>query len=226
MEHYLDMGIDVNVEDKRGYTFVSYCLEQYEVLELLISYGGNVNHADRDGLTILMEAFKVFRPISMGTRTCVRLLVENGADPNAVCNYGRTALLYALDKSYSNIFDIRLLFEYNMDMEGSYMSKLHNHLKPLLYTAYDYENFEVAELFFQYGIDMTKQNWLLDIEHLPKGLKGNDELYNKLLHLYENPLDLSVLARNKVRRLLGRDVSKTVTQLGLPSNLEDFVCCK
>src|SRR6218665_1286073 len=99
--------------------------------------------------------------------------------------------------------------------------------KSLLYIAYDFLNFEVAELCLQYGLDMTKQNWLLDTACLPIRLRGNDNLYKKLLHLYQNPLDLIVLARNEVRRSLGRrDISKTVAQLGLPKRLEDFVSCK
>ena len=50
------------------------------------------------------------------------------------------------------------------------------------------------------------------------GLRGNDNLNKKVLHLYQNSLDLIliVLARNEVRRSLGwRDISKTVAQLGL-----------
>jgi len=88
--------------------------------------------------------------------------------------------------------------------------------KSLLYIAYDFLNFEVAELCLQYGLDMTKQNWLLDTACLPMGLRGNDNLYKKLLHLYQNSPDSIVLARNEVRRSLGwRDISKTVAQLGL-----------
>ena len=50
------------------------------------------------------------------------------------------------------------------------------------------------------------------------GLRGNDNLYKKLFHLYQNPLDLIVLARNEVRRSLARrDISKTVAQFGLPT---------
>ena len=87
--------------------------------------------------------------------------------------------------------------------------------KSLLYIGYDFLNSEVAELCLQYGLDMTKQIWLLGTACLPMGLRGNDNLYKKLL-LYQNPLDLIVLVRNEVRRSLGRrDISKTVAQLGL-----------
>src|SRR6218665_197004 len=225
IEHYLKTGINVNAVVACGQTALSNCLQNYEIMALLISYGANVKYVDRNGLTILMELFMSGEPPS--ARSCVRLLLENGVDVNAVCDEGCNALRYALDVSYEKISDIRLLFEYNIDIEGSYMHLLQDQVKPVLYAAYDYENFEVAELCLQYGLDMTKQNWLLDTAHLPMGLRGNDALYKKLLHLYQNPLDLSVLARNKVRRSLGRrDVSKAVTQLGLPKHLEDFVACK
>ena len=226
-KHYLMKGIDVNAEDDSGRTALSFCEQDYGMQALLISYGANAKHVERDGITLLMAAFKSNEPPAfLHFPSCVRLLLENGADPSAVCNYGCNALLYALDSEYENMSDIRLLFEYNMDLEGNYVSLLSYLVKPLLYTVYDYENFEVAELFFEYGVDMTRQSWLLDTEHLPAGLRGNDELYNKLLQLFENPLDLSVLARNKVRRLLGRDICIAVTQLGLPKHLQHFVLCK
>ena len=228
MKHYLEMGVDVNAEADSGHTAVFYDFPDYEILELLISYGADINHQTHDGLTALMEAYILDTTNPLGTNSCARHLLENGADPNAVCNNGFNALVYALKYSCCNIAHIRLLFEYNMDVDVSYVFSKHD--RPmrvsLLYTAYDYEKFEVAELCLQYGLDMTKQNWLLETARLPMGLRGNEDLYKKLLRLYQNPADLSVLARNKVRRLLGRDVSKTVTQLGLPKRLESFVCCK
>src|SRR6218665_209182 len=76
-------------------------------------------------------------------------------------------------------------------------------------SIYDVKHRTVAELCLQYGLDMTKQNWFLDTACVPIGLRGNDNLYKKLLHLYQNPLDLIVLARNEVRRSLGRrDISQ------------------
>src|SRR6218665_3332577 len=227
MKHYLEMGVDVNAEADSGHTAVFYDFPDYEILELLISYGADINHQTHDGLTALTEAYILDTTNPLGTNSCARHLLENGADPNAVCNNGHNAFVYALENSYHNIADIRLLFDYNMDMDVACMFSRHVLPKSLLYAAYDYEKFEVAELCLQYGLDMTKQNWLLDTACLPMELRGNDHLYKKLLHFYRNPSDLSVLARNKVRRSLGRrDISKTVTQLGLPKHLEDFVSCK
>jgi len=233
MKHYLELGIDVDEEDGSGYTAIAYSLPHYEILELLISYGADVNHVSRQGFSALMEVFIEGTPIPLGTRSCTQLLLENGADMNALNEYGYNALVCAMEHLDHDISDVRLLFEYNVDLDGLYRYLSPQYPRPdnlpqsLLYIAYDFLNFEVAELCLQYGLDMTKQNWLLDTASLPTGLWGNDALYKRLLHLYQNPLDLSVLARNKVRRSLGRrDISKAVTQLGLPKYLEDFVSCK
>ena len=161
-----------------------------------------------------------------GAGSCVPLLLENGANPNAVCKFGWNALMRALYVRYENVSDVKLLLEYNIDMDGLFKS-LDGYLsKPVLYHAFDNENFEVAELLVKYGSNMTKQDWLLDTEHLPKGLRGNDHMYSKLLALYQNPPDLKVLVRNNLRRLLGRSIRVASTQLGLPKALQNFITYK
>jgi len=110
-------------------------------------------------------------------------------------------------------------------MEGLFKSVDGYVSKPLLYYSFDNANFEVSELL-EYGIDMTKQDWLLDTEHLPKGLRGNDHVCNKLFLLYRNPADLKVLVRNNLRRLLGRSIRVASTQLGLPKTLANYTTYK
>jgi len=220
------MGIDVNAENDCGYTALHYSSRHYEILELLISYGADVNHASYSGSTALMNAFRSDETIPTGSGSCVRLLLENGANPNAVSEFGWNALMLALHFEYVNASDVKLLLEYNPDLEGLYKCLNGVILKPLLYYAFDNANVEVAELLVEYGIDVTKQHWLLDTEHLPKGLRGNDYIYNKLLALYRNPADLTVLVRNNLRRLLGRCIKVSSTQLGLPKALENFIAYK
>jgi len=216
------MGIDVNAKTG-GFPALFYCSRDYKMLELLISYGADVNHVSGDGITALMTAFETSKPIPVGAQGCVRLLLESGANVHAVCNFGWNALVYALVYKYPNVSDVKLLLEYNIDMEGLYKSLKGDVSKPLLYTAYNHGNFEVAELLLESGIDMTKQDWLLDTEHLPNGLRGNSSLYNKLVELYRNPQDLRFLVRNNLRRLFGRYIRTASTQFGLPKALENFV---
>src|SRR6218665_1052226 len=153
------------------YTALHYSSQNYEILELLISYGADVNSAGDNGTTALKKAFRGWKPIPTGAGSCVRLL-ENGANPNAVCEFGWNALMRALDFRYENVSDVKLLLEYNIDMEGLFKSVDGYVLKPLLNYAFDNANFEVAELLVEYGIDMTKQDCTLKTTTLPKGLRG------------------------------------------------------
>ena len=40
-------------------------------------------------------------------------LLENGANPNAVYEFGWNAIMRALDFRYGNVSDVKLLLEYN-----------------------------------------------------------------------------------------------------------------
>src|SRR6218665_1212723 len=153
IKHYLEMGVDVNAENDYGYIVVFFGLPYYEILELLISYGADVNHVARDGFSALMHVFEIGTPIPLGPRSCTQLLLENGADMNALNNYGYNALVCAMEYLDHNISDVRLLFEYNVDINGVYLSprsSRHDLPKSLLYIAYDFLNFEVAELILEY----------------------------------------------------------------------------
>src|SRR6218665_3332948 len=151
------MGIDVNAKTG-GFPALFYCSRDYEMLELLISYGADVNHVSGDGITALMTAFETSKPIPVGAQGCVRLLLESGANPHAVCNFGWNALVYALVYKNPNVSDVKLLLEYNIDMEGLYKSLKGDVSKPLLYTAYNHANFEVAELLLESGINNNNNN--------------------------------------------------------------------
>ena len=151
IKHYLELGIDVDAEEENGCTALAYSLPHYEILELLISYGADVNHVSREGFSTLMEVFITGTPIPLGTRSCTQLLLENGADPNALCDYGYNALVCAIEHLDHNISDVRLLLEYHVDLDGLYRYRSpqilpHDLPKSLLYIAYDFLNLEVAEL--------------------------------------------------------------------------------
>lgn len=231
IKYYLVMGIDVNIEDEGLLTAIYWpaCNRHCELTELLVSYGANVNQASCDGITPLMHALNYPSDIpnaSEGARNYVHLLLESGANPNAVDDYGFSALFYGITSGEQDVSHVKILLDYNADMGGVYSGDMYDSPKSLLYVAYDSLNFNAAELFLEYGYDIAKENWLLDTEHLPKGLIGNSDLYNDLLELYQNPMDLQVLCRIQLRRLLGRHIRKAVTKLGLPKALENFITFK
>jgi len=80
----LKQGANVNAEDIMKATplaypsgFVNNCRSNYqEVVEMLLNYGANVNHVDRNGETALHEA------VFMGDAMVVSILLNRGANPN------------------------------------------------------------------------------------------------------------------------------------------------
>ena len=72
-------------------------------LKALLQQGINVNAADNDGETALMEA------ADSRNADAVRVLIANGADVNAADEDGETALMIAADEG--NLEAVKLLIE-------------------------------------------------------------------------------------------------------------------
>ena len=68
-----------------------------ELLELLISYGANVNAQSHDGRSALMQA------ADSGQLGAAAFLLKHGADVNAKGSDGETALMLAEKKGYTEI---------------------------------------------------------------------------------------------------------------------------
>ena len=72
----IDRGVDVNVQDEKGYTplIIACYNNRYDAAALLLRHGADVNTADFGGNTALMgAAFKGYADIA-------RLLLMHGAD--------------------------------------------------------------------------------------------------------------------------------------------------
>jgi len=80
------------------------------VLDLLITYGANVNDKTRN-----------IKPLVVATvldcEECAGLLLTNGADVNTTDEYGRTCLVISIQTNYLNIFQLLLDFGANIFME-------------------------------------------------------------------------------------------------------------
>ena len=91
VQHYIDIGGDVNATDEKGYSLLILAAynESEAVARLLISSGCAINMADKSGNTALMGAsFK-------GYKNIVTLLLENGADVNQRNGNGASAIFFA-----------------------------------------------------------------------------------------------------------------------------------
>jgi len=95
-ETLVQLGVSIDQEDKLGITpLMGACSRDFvEFVELLISHGANVNKKwssgsnGSNGFTALHFASK------MGLyNDCSKLLLQNGADPNAKDDFGKSALV-------------------------------------------------------------------------------------------------------------------------------------
>jgi hypothetical protein len=83
-------GLDVDARDERGYTALIYAAEagDTQTIELLLSYGADVNRDDTSGTALTKAAAK-------GHLRTVRLLIDRGARLDAVNRHGLSALALA-----------------------------------------------------------------------------------------------------------------------------------
>src|SRR5262245_32472561 len=121
----LERGADVNARDSIGRTpmtvAITYCPR---AIKLLLTYGADINEQTRFGSPLLTAArYQWFYPNSMGEWTsnavyrllerageknnAVRILLENGADPNTRDSAGRNALMViSLESRHEKVIEI------------------------------------------------------------------------------------------------------------------------
>ena len=84
---------------------------KYEIVELLLGKGAQVDFEQEDGETALMAASKE------GHEEVVELLLRGGANPNSQRHDGQTALMFAAQKGQSEVASILLESGAIVDMQ-------------------------------------------------------------------------------------------------------------
>lgn len=99
-------GSDINVKDNSGLTALMLAIDGWgdvrhlPVVQYLVRVGADIDAGNVNGVTALMIASE------MGDEFIVKLLLEEGANINALDNRGWTALAYSKYAEHSNVAEI------------------------------------------------------------------------------------------------------------------------
>lgn len=96
LRKFLENGFDPNVGNEVGYTALMGAARgaSVDTLRLLLSRGGRAAYTDKRGCSALHWAVAQ-SPDDQNQATCVRVLLDDGADPNARDEGGTTPLMNA-----------------------------------------------------------------------------------------------------------------------------------
>ena len=111
LNRLLDLGADINAASDTGETPVLYaCWKMNAIIaECLVRHGADVQRADNDGVTCLMNAV-------MWSKELCQILIDNGADVKAQDLSGNTALHCAITGQYLDNDDlVQLLIDRGSD---------------------------------------------------------------------------------------------------------------
>ena len=159
----LDHGALIDGRDETGATYLQTAIDNAdeEIVELLIERGANVNVADEDGVTPLMQVEEL---------EDARLLLEHGANVNATDKQGQT-VLHLLTSEPGRIEFAELLISHGADVNA----RDHDGYTPLDYIveAFDYD---FALLLVSHGAmvneEMVRQYGLVEeFEKIRRGEK-------------------------------------------------------
>lgn len=115
VELLLKHGADPNIQDGSGQTAIKYFIEYSndwpDVLKLFIKYGINLNNRNTiNGYTVFHTIIILVNPPTKSLCDMVKLMLDNGADPNIATSDGTTPLMSA---SVGKDLDIiKLLIKY------------------------------------------------------------------------------------------------------------------
>ena len=107
----VEAGADVNLPDETGYTALIVAANNGHngIVRLLIDAGTDVNHFAKGSQTSVdWPSYESTTPLisAAGSKECLRLLIEAGADTNFANNNGDTALLKAAVKGSTECLQI------------------------------------------------------------------------------------------------------------------------
>lgn len=112
---YIDNNINIDAENwsKNNALELSLLIKRFDVAQLLINYGANVNKTTiKDKTSILLKAVHIF------DNEAIKFLIKNGANINIQNMNGNTVLMSLIETFSKNYYDIIvILLEHGINID-------------------------------------------------------------------------------------------------------------
>lgn len=162
-EILIQLGIDINAEDKKGNTVLHYTSkdtlvhsDKFSYVEHLITLGANVNAKNKESETPI---FFAKLPSHM------KSLIDSKADVKLRNKFEETPLFNAIDKGYG-LDTVKILVEANADINSQNVKG-----ESCLYTAHRTDQDDIVELLEKNGAEIDKLTKLYYENKPPKKKK-------------------------------------------------------
>lgn len=146
-------NVDYMIYGRYSLLITAVTLKKYDLAELFLDMGADVNKQNPRGETSLYIACTIFRnpPIDL-----ILLLLNKGAEINEVIRFGGdTTLLEAIN--YSTIEVVKILLEHGADPNLGERNE-NNALAKAVMKRVDEKSLEMIKLLLEYGADINKLN--------------------------------------------------------------------
>lgn len=138
----IEKGAYLNLQDKKGNTILMQTLEDknYEMAEFLIMKGVNLNIKCHHKRTVL-----VYASVNNLNSRLIKMMIENGADPNIIDASYNSAFNYAVDHKNLNLIKILLNADATFDWSLINLGKVHidDIAIPLILNNYDFNKLRI-----------------------------------------------------------------------------------
>ena len=174
------------------------------IIKMLMDAGADltkITHENRNSLHFLAETRSTLMDDELA-----KMLIEAGCDVSLVDNNNVTPLLSAVH--YDKVTLVKRLVQANapLDLSGNAIN-----------VAMDHKHLDIACILIKAGCDIS----IIRKHNLYTDYRG--EFINWLKVQVNNPRDLKVLCRIRIRKLIGITILEKLSTLNLSNNLTDFL---